>query len=49
MLSGSRVCLILHLKHNGDIFRIIVIVPEDKVTLAPTAGIIVLLEVGVWI
>ena len=47
MLSGGLVGLVLHLEHNGDILRIVLIVAEDEVALGATGGVVVLLEVSV--
>ena len=49
MLSRSRLVLILHLKHDGDIFQpVFIVITEDVIALASALGdFIVLLKISV--
>lgn len=46
MLGGGGVHFVLHLEHDGDVFRAVFRVAEDEVSLGAVRGIVVFLEVG---
>ena len=48
MFGGSGIHLILHFKHDGDIFRSILVITEDEVTLSAIHRLIIFLKVCLW-
>ena len=49
MLGGGGVGLVFHLEHDGDVLHAVDMVAEDEVALCASAGVVVLLEIGVGV
>ena len=49
MLGSGGVGLVFHLEHDGDVLHAVDMVAEDEVALCASAGVVVLLEIGVGV
>ena len=49
MLGGGGVGFVFHLEHDGDVLHAVDMVAEDEVALCASAGVVVLLEIGVGV